>query len=839
MICMLLLISSITFAASDAAKELAMKRQWVADHWLAMPKAVAPETAPQYPNGWLEVLANNGPLQMNSRSGKPLKIGETEYTRGLYCHAVSDVIVHLPAPGKAFSALVGVDANNAPDAKGSVVFSVSVGGAVAVKTPVLHGKTAAVPVAVDLQNATQFVLEIGDSGDGIAYDQSDWADAKVMLADGRELWLGELPVNDKRDDLPAHPGTLPFYFRYDDTSSDYLLPQWTRALKTEEVDANRVRHTLTFTDPKTGLEVRGEATEYRDLPVIEWVLHFTNTGKADTPILSGIHALDVPLAGTGHGFVLHHALGESNSARSFASVDDGFGPQTYRSYVPRGGRSSDGQMPYFNVDWHDGGMALAIGWAGQWGAGFASLSDKSLRAIVGLERTHFLLHPGESVRMPRIVLTFWDGDDDLRGNNLFRRYILKYNTPQRGGKPVFAPICASIGVAAKDGSYEKPHLDAISVYPERGIEVFWSDMDPQQWYPGGFPNGTGTWEVDTKKYPHGLKPLGDAIKAGGMGYLLWYEPERVHPGSKIDKTHPEWVMPRQGEWSQLFKLHDPAARKWLTDYIDTTITEANLAWLRWDFNIEPLGFWRRNDTTDRQGITEIQYVEGLYAMWDELQRRHPGLLIDVCSSGGRRLDIDTLRYGIPLWHSDLQCEPYGKGRHTAAANQMQNVALFRWVPFHGCLDLGQEPSYDFRSAMTSGNIMDGFGTAIDGEERAKATEAVKRTVAIYKKLRPYMLGDFYPLFPHDDREQVWFGYQYHRPEQKDGYAMIYRRAQCADAQQTVHLRGLTPDATYEVSFEDTPGTQRVTGKDLAAFVVNVPTQPGSAVLYYHMVPAAK
>ncbi len=41
-------------------------------------------------------------------------------------------------------------------------------------------------------------------------------------------------------------------------------------------------------------------------------------------------------------------------------------------------------------------------------------------------------------------------------------------------------------------------------------------------------------------------------------------------------------------------------------------------------------------------MTEIRYVEGHYAMWDELRARHPGLWIDNCASGGRRIDLETL-----------------------------------------------------------------------------------------------------------------------------------------------------------------------------------------------------
>ena len=127
--------------------------------------------------------------------------------------------------------------------------------------------------------------------------------------------------------------------------------------------------------------------------------------------------------------------------------------------------------------------------------------------------------------------------------------------------------------------------------------------------------------------------------------------------------------------------------------------QAQLDWLRYDFNIEPLEFWRQNDTPDRQGITEIRYIEGLYALWDELRLRHPGLVVDLCASGGRRNDLEALMRGIPLWHSDMQC--FGPN---PSAEQLQNGGLFRWIPFHGAGNFDYEPGYRFRSAMTTGNI---------------------------------------------------------------------------------------------------------------------------------------
>jgi hypothetical protein len=154
--------------------------------------------------GELVVLANTGQVERNrvsvkNKNGDPLRIGIKEFARGLFCHAPSKVVVRLPEPARKFSAIVGVDAGNDPGVKGSVVFSVSAGGKTIYKSGLLKGKMEGVPVEVDLGGAREFVLEVGDGGDGIGWDWSDWADAKAVLADGKEVWLGNLPLNERRN----------------------------------------------------------------------------------------------------------------------------------------------------------------------------------------------------------------------------------------------------------------------------------------------------------------------------------------------------------------------------------------------------------------------------------------------------------------------------------------------------------------------------------------------------------------------------------------------------------------------------------------------------------------
>lgn len=634
-----------------------------------------------------------------------------------------------------------------------------------------------------------------------------------------------------RKRLLGPAAAAPFSFVYDEDPSGELLGSWKRTQSSRELDARRVEHTISYEDPVTGLVCTCTAIELLDSSAVEWLLRMENVGASPTPLLEHVEAADFGVARSEPAtFTLHHSLGDSNSKDSFRPVVDVIRPGASAKFAPGGGRSSNHHLPFFNLDWRTGGMALAVGWSGEWEATFSAENEGELRVRAGMQHTRLRLRPGESIRTPRILVTFWEGTDPIRGNHVLRRTLMEHYSPRRGGRLVPAPVCASVNEVEPDGSYEGPHLRVLAPLARRGIEVFWSDMDPQQWYPGGFPTGTGNWEVDAAKYPRGLGPIGEAARAVGLEYLLWFEPERVHFGTRIDREKPEWVMKPSGEWSQLFALHLPEARSWLTDLVDQHVTEAKLEWIRWDFNIDPLGFWRRADAPDREGMTEIGYVEGLYAMWDDLMTGHPGLIIDQCASGGRRLDLESLSRGIPLWHSDRQC-----AGPDPAADQLQNAGLWRWLPMHGCGNFALEPKYPFRSAMTTGNIL------CIGDERgllstaAPETEtAVERTVAVYKASRPYLIGDFYPLLPHEAAEDVWFAYQFHRPDLRAGMVMAFRRGACSQESIRLALHGITSDATYRIRDHDTGNCTEASGGDLAGegLLVPITDRPGSAILFY-------
>jgi len=794
------------------AGEQAQARRWVAAKFEGV--AVAPRPEPG-----LIVLANNDPVQLNARGGRPLKIAETQYTRGLYCHAVSKVIVRLPGPAQRFEAVAGSDNNEQTSGgRGSIIFGVRVGEEERFRSPVLHDGDEGVPVNVELGGAAELVLEVEDAGDGISCDQADWAEARVTVQDGRTVRLGDLPFAQPSQEPDATP---PFSFTYGGQSWAALLPGWKLERTQRELDAQRTEHTLTYTDPATGLVVRCVAIEYHDYPTVEWTLYLRNDGTADTPIIADLQALDTQLARDVQGeFVLHHYIGSICTQEDYKPIATTLGPNTEQRIVPDGGRGSNGQFPYFNIEAGAGGTIVVVGWPGQWCAQFTRDGAMGLRVRAGQELTHFKLLPGEEVRTPLIVLQFWQGDR-LRAQNTFRRWMIAHNLPRPGGQvPTWEfAACSSHQygeMISADSASQKMFIDR---YLDEGLKLDYWWMDAGwYWNKGGWPN-TGTWEVDTDRFPGGFRPITDHAHERGVKIIVWFEPERVTPGTWLYDQHPEWLLGPDGG-QKLLNLGTDEARAWLTDHVDRLLTDEGIDLYRQDFNMDPLGYWRANDAEDRQGITEIRHITGYLAYWDELRRRHPNMLIDSCASGGRRNDLETMRRAVPLLRSDYILEPVGQQCHT--------YGLASWLPFYGTGVNTGDP-YVFRSQMCP-HLTGCWDMRVQGADYTD----VRQRIAEWREVAPYWQGDYYPLTPYSTDNSDWMAWQFDRPDLGGGVVQAFRRADSIYLAARLRLHGLDPEARYALRDLNAGELGQRTGRELmdTGLEVRVEQQPGAVIVRY-------
>lgn len=654
----------------------------------------------------------------------------------------------------------------------------------------------------------------------------------------------------------------PISFIYGGRPSCDFLSDWKVARSAKDEEDIKF-YTVKYADPVSSLELVSEIINYKNFPAVEWVLHFKNVGSDDTPVLEDIQALDFTMDITPgkddpplqsldvlediecvinpnqHGeVILHRSLGSTSTVSDFAPVDEILPPGCNRRVIPIGGRSSDRHMPFFNLEIPGNReVIVAIGWTGQWAAYFKRSylpDDNKVTIRVGMEHTHLKLYPGEEIRVPQILLFFWDGDR-IASHNQFRRFVLRHKTPQIEGKAAELPIAATSWFQYHygNGVTEKNQIVFAQTYQKMGldIECYWVDAG---WFEGGWPDGVGNWFSKKEAFPNGLKKLSEAVHKMGMKFLLWFEPERVAKDSWLQCEHPEWLLDSseenakffcpdpKGPQNYLLNMGNPEARAWLTDHVSQIIKANSIDIYRHDCNIDPLVFWRLSDAPDRQGLTEIRYVEGLYSYWEELKRRHPGLLIENCCSGNRRFDLETISRCINLWRSDYVFRPVG--------DQCQTYGLSFYAVLHsnGC---GAVDKYGFRSALGPGMCL-----CWDPRNPKFPLEQARKNIALSKRVRPYFRGDYYPLTPYSTKENVWMAYQFHCPDLGEGVVLAFRRPSCPRSEVVLELGGLLQNAEYELENVDTGKKELHKAAELSSGLrVVVESRPGSVVLIYRRI----
>ncbi|MGI6401765.1 MAG: alpha-galactosidase [Thermoguttaceae bacterium] len=709
------------------------------------------------------------------------------FVRGLGTHSFSRLRVLFPEKISKFHAFAGI-AENAGG--GSVRFHVESQGQTLWSSDVLRLNDEPVEVDVTFEPAVdEFTLVVDDADDGPTCDQGNWLVPVAETPKGRFYNLVDDAV------VARFEPEVPFSFKYNGVSSREFLKSWTFEAKRVD-DLNDV---FSWTDPETKLTVSAEVRRFEKFAAVDWVLRFTNGGTGDSGLIEDVQALD---AGFYYGFertdlAVHTLTGDSCDENSWLPTIRDISPGAVESFAPQGGRSSNGAFPFWNVmsrrradSETSEGFFVALGWTGQWNASFENVDDPRSLATVraGMEKISTILYPNESFRSPRVLLMPWRGDR-LSSQALFRRLLMFEYVPKIEGSPVqleFLGQCFDRYYRKRPNWEKAPaQIESAKLVKKIGGTCYWFDA---AWFPVGFPNGVGNWFSDLANFPNGVEELGDALKEMGLKFVLWFEPERVAAGTEIATQHAEYVY--GGEEGGLYKLGDPEAREFLVDLMLRRIKEFKIDVFRTDFNIEPLPFWRAADEPNRVGMTEIRHVEGLYEMWDRIRDENPGLWIDNCASGGRRIDLETISRAVPLWRSDTCCWP-----GHPEWDQNQTLGLTQYLPLFSCAAWDPSP-YVFRSGANPGAIMQ-FNFLDDNFNEPLARAALAEA----KENSKYWYGDFYPLTEVKKGTSSIAAWQLDRPDLNSGLVYLFRQTDSPYVGIELELRGIDPRARYSVGFK--------------------------------------
>ncbi|NLM77506.1 MAG: hypothetical protein GX173_05380, partial [Ruminococcaceae bacterium] len=521
--------------------------------------------------------------------------------------------------------------------------------------------------------------------------------------------------------------------------------------------------------------------DYSEYDAVEWVMYFENTGQRNSGIISEIYDCDIsysigetPLKKTGfrpepgnifvkrmNGMVDGHHYWENDmvSATEYQFEAIYLPDHVTRKFQNTRGRSSEGTMPFFTLEYKNKGFVLAVGWTGSWKTEFKREQD-TVFVKSGLQKARFYLEPHEKIRTTStLVMAYSEQDDSV---NKFRRLIKNHFSHKACTAANRDGLMALEFWGGLPSGEMKKRLEELKNHGVK-FEDLWLDAG---WYgqcekcddpfSGDWSQNTGDWHVNQRVHPHELIDVKSAARENNMNMMLWLEPERVTSKTRGYKEHPAWFLSIPDSDSHILYYGHDEAFDYIFNTVDAYIEKLGMSCFRQDFNTDLKAFLDKNEEENREGILEVKHIEGMYKLWDKLLEKHPGLIIDNCSGGGRRIDIETLKRSIPFFRSDYQCN----FNENPDVLQTHNTGISNYLPYNGCTSKTKSDTYAIRSSYSSswgGAYYNGITQSMSEDDFAWA----KQTSDEYLKIRHYFTMDFYNHGSSVYDDTAWAIWQYH------------------------------------------------------------------------------
>lgn len=420
----------------------------------------------------------------------------------------------------------------------------------------------------------------------------------------------------------------------------------------------------------------------------------------------------------------------------------------------------------------------SLAWSGNFTLSFEFDESGILNILGGMNpfASTYHLQPKQKLQTPEMVLTYSSkgkGQVSRNFHDWSRKYALQHGDKIR-------PIILNSWEGAYFSFDEKTLTGMMDNAADFGIEMFVLD---DGWFGNKYPRngdnaGLGDWQVNKKKLPHGIGYLADYAVSKGLKFGIWIEPEMVNPESELAKKHPEWVvksgkrdiLPMRNQW--LLDLTNPQVQDFVFNTFDQVVSMSpNISYIKWDANrhVDNVG----SDYLPKRNQTHFwyDYVQGLYRVYDRIRAKYPDIEIQLCSSGGGRLDFGALKYHDEFWASD-NTNPlnrifiqYGSNTFFPAIATAAHVSS---SPNHQT-GMMLPLKFRFDVAMSGRLGMELQPKDIVGEDYEFAKNAIKD----YKLIRPIVqFGDLYRLIsPYD--ENGWTSLMYVAKDKKQAVFFAY------------------------------------------------------------------
>ncbi|WP_399897569.1 alpha-galactosidase [Streptomyces sp. BBFR51] len=409
---------------------------------------------------------------------------------------------------------------------------------------------------------------------------------------------------------------------------------------------------LTFTDDVLGLRT---VLCYETVPGTDVLLRWTELTSTAAGELRldrfDSAAVNIPVTGPA---LLTHLTGQWSQEFQHTRLELTRGTFTIGSGQ---GVPGHAHVPWLAVQGQDGPAAygIALQWPGNWHITAEAEPGASPRVRAGRvpHEGAVFLAPGESLTTPRLACAFSaDGLDGLSrlwhryerrlaGERLHRPRKVLYNSWEATGFDVDAAGQLELAKAAAD----------------IGAELFVVD---DGWFTGRADDtgGLGDWYPDPEAFPDGFDRFVAQVRALGMDFGLWVEPEAVSPGSRLHTEHPDWVYRIEGRPARLVRnqLLLDLGRTDVQDFVIATLDRLlhahDIGYLKWDMNRPPTERGRPGPHPADHLDLDARHVAGYLRVLDHLRTAHPDVTVEGCAGGGARIEHATLARTDVVWPSD-------------------------------------------------------------------------------------------------------------------------------------------------------------------------------------------
>ncbi|SCW63828.1 alpha-galactosidase [Ruminococcaceae bacterium YRB3002] len=436
-----------------------------------------------------------------------------------------------------------------------------------------------------------------------------------------------------------------------------------------------------------------------------------------------------------------------------------------------------------------------------------------MRFVAGINPAGFrwVLEQGKSFDSPEEVMTFSrEGFGKMSHNmhDFVNTHVVRGEWKER-----LRPILLNSWEACYFNITESGLLKLARQAVKIGIELFVMD---DGWF-GARNDDTsslGDWYANKKKLPGGVEGLCRKIRALGMDFGIWVEPEMVNENSELYRAHPDWVIriPSKkhsvGRNQMILDLTRQEVQDFIIDMMTGLLSSCEISYIKWDMNRTFTDIFSAALPADRQGEVIHRYYMGLYHVMNVITKKFPKVLFEGCAAGGNRFDLGILSYFPQIWASD-DTDPLVRA-------EIQTSYSYGYPLSTIACHVSDSPNHQTlrRTHSTTRFNVAAFGVL--GYEsnlcdmRKEQLEGYAKQIACYKEWRQTMqFGRFYRILKIDEslgrnssvitptggRHLEWCAVS---EDKSLALSMILQLMVVPNSQSAVaRPRGLDPDALYE------------------------------------------